>query len=167
MSSAKLKSPTSEAAGSADGRTKTLCRASYSASPGPRVGPNKASRKVPREAARKDPLRIRFSERLSIALGAPREVGITEARTQLPKMIRLCGEGQVFVIGNGNRADAPSAVLISVAALERAIREASKLVSSVTMGEIRASLPFSAMALEPLQAEPLPYDGLPEAEMPK
>jgi hypothetical protein len=77
-------------------------------------------------------------------------------------MLRSCKEGQVFLIRNGSRSDARSAVLISVAALERAIREASKPVPGPTMGEIRASLPFAGMELKPLEAAPLPYDGLPE-----
>ena len=167
MRSAKLKSPTSNAAGGADGRTKALGRASSKALSGARDAPDKASRKVAREAASQDLPHIRFSERLSTALGDPFEVNITEARTHLAKMIRCCAEGQVFLIKNGKQADAHSAVLISVAALELAIREASQPALSGTMGEILASLPFAAMELEPLRAAPILEDGLPQVLLPR
>ena len=34
------------------------------------------------------------------------------------------------------------------------------------MGDVRAGLPFSEMALKPLKADPLPDDGLPTAQLP-
>ena len=36
---------------------------------------------------------------------------------------------------------------------------------SRTMGDVRAGLPFSEMALKPLKADPLPDDGLPTAQL--
>jgi len=38
---------------------------------------------------------------------------------------------------------------------------------SLTMGEILASLPFSDTVIQPLCAEPLPFDDLPHVEFPR
>jgi len=37
---------------------------------------------------------------------------------------------------------------------------------SRTMGDVRAGLPFSEVALKPLKADPLPDDGRPDAHLP-
>lgn len=42
----------------------------------------------------------------------------------------------------------------------------SPQVAGRTMGEVRASLPFSDVNLKPLRAEPLPGDGLPTVHLP-
>ena len=108
-----------------------------------------------------------FSDRLLSALGPLFEVNITDARTQMPKMIRSSVGGKVYLIGNPKSADSPPAVLIGMAELERVVQEVAKLAPSRTMGEVLASLPFSGMELRPLRAQPLPNDGLPMAHLPR
>ena len=127
----------------------------------------KASRKTTRKAATNTFGKPRLSDRLLNALGPLFEVNITDGRTQMPKMIRSCVGGKVYLIGNANGADSPPAVLIGIAELERVVKEVAKPVPSRTFGELRASLPFSGMKLRPLLAEPLVNDGLPVAVLPR
>ena len=94
------------------------------------------------------------------------EVNITDARTQMPKMIRSSVGGKVYLNGNAKSGNAPPAVLIGMAELERVVQEAAKPAPNRTLGEVLASLPFSGMELRPLRAKPLPNDGLPMARLP-
>jgi hypothetical protein len=108
-----------------------------------------------------------FSDRLLRALGPLFEVNITDARTQMPKMIRSSVGGKVFLIGNAKSTDSPPAVLIGMAELERVVQEAAKPAPGRTLGDVLASLPFSGMELRPLRSEPLPGDSLPMAHLPR
>lgn len=110
---------------------------------------------------------IQLSPRLQKAIGPMMVINITNARAQIPKMVRSSADGKVFVIGSAKSPDTPSAVLIGMAEFERVVKEATKPVPSRTFGELRASLPFSGMKLRPLLAEPLPNDGLPVAFLPR
>ena len=170
MSTAKLKSPTLKPAKAAAARTATTARTATVA-PGALSGAallgGKASRKTTRKAATNTFGKPRLSDRLLNALGPLFEVNITDGRTQMPKMIRSCVGGKVYLIGNANGADSPPAVLIGIAELERVVKEVAKPVPSRTFGELRASLPFSGMKLRPLLAEPLANDGLPVAVLPR
>lgn len=175
MSNAKLKSPTAKPAkaAAAAGRT-TTARAP---SPSSRTAPagillqDKSTRKSPPK--RPHPVaapafhRVRISERLLSALGPMSEVNITDARAQMPKLIRSSVSGRVYLIGNAKSADSPPAVLIGMAELERVVREAAQPAPGRTLGEVLASLPFSGMKLKPLRAQPLPDDGLPVAHLPR
>ena len=148
MSTANLKSPARKPAKAAAVRATTTA---------------KTTQEMAANAFCKD----RLSDRLLGALGPLVEVNITDARTKIPKMMRSCVGGKVYLIGNAKSADSPRAVLIGLVELERVVKEAAKPVSSRTFGELRASLPFSGMELRPLLAEPLPNDGLPMVHLPR
>lgn len=111
--------------------------------------------------------KARLSDRLLNALGPMFEVNITNARTQMPKMIKSSVGGKVFVIGNAKSADSPPAVLIGMAELERVVQEAAKPAPSRTLGEILDSLPYSGMDLRSPRVEALPGGGLPTVRIPK
>ena len=170
MRAAKLKSPTRKPAKAAAARASTTAKTNTGAS-GVSSGAALLGGKVPRKTTGKLVNNTfgtpRLSDRLLSALGPLFEVNITDARTQMPKMIRYSACGQVFLIGNAKSANSPPAVLIGMAELERVVKEVAKPVSSRTFGELRASLPFSGIKLRPLLAEPLPNDDLPVAFLPR
>ena len=170
MSTAKPKSLTRKPAKAAAARATTKAKTTTGAS-GVLLGAvllrSKVSRKTTHKIAANASCKDRLSDRLLSALGPLIEVNITDARTQMPKIIRSCVGGKVYLIGNAKSADSPRAVLIGMAELERVVKEAAKPVPSRTFGELRASLPFSGMELRPLRAEPLPNDGLPMVHLPR
>jgi hypothetical protein len=134
-------------------------------SPGTGVQGDKMSRKTTHKLATVILTKPAISKRLLSALGPLLEVNITDARSQIPKMIRSSVGGKVYLIGNAKSADSPTAVLIGMAELERVVQEVARTSPSRTLGEVLATLPFSGMKLQPLRAKPLPNDGLPMAHL--
>jgi len=94
------------------------------------------------------------------------EINISDARAQMPKMVRDSAGGHTYVIGSARSSDAPAAVLIGISELARVVEEAARPVAGRTLAEVLDSLPFSGMALCPLQADALPGVGLPAAQLP-
>ena len=169
MSAAKLKSPALKPAKAVAARAPTAGTANVASGvlPAAALLGGKAPRKTTRRTIANAFGKPRLSDRLLSALGPLSEVNITDARAQMPKMIRSSVGGKVFLIGNAKNADSPPAVLIGMAELERVVKEVAKPVSGRTFGELRASLPFSGMKLLPLLAEPLPNDDLPVVFLPR
>lgn len=82
--------------------------------------------------------------RTTIRLGAMTvevdEVGVGYARTEIPSLIRESAKtGRAFHIRNAKNPDAASAVLLSVAALEKLVVAP---VRQRTLGEVLDALPF-------------------------
>ena len=63
-------------------------------------------------------------------------------------------------------AEALPSVRIDVPIDDHVVREQAE-VKPLTMGEILASLPFSGTVIQPLCADPLPFDDLPQVVFPK
>ena len=103
MSTANLKSHTVKPVKNAAARTRTTARTACEASgvlPGADLLPGKVSRKTTQKIATDAFYKARLSDRLLSALGPLFEVNITDARTQLPKMIRSSVGRKVYLIGH-------------------------------------------------------------------
>lgn len=117
-------------------------------------------------SARSAPLSVALTERMRHALGPVVSINISDARAQMPQMVRASAGGHTYVIGSARSADAPAAVLIGLAELARVVEEAARPLPERTLAELLDSLPFSGMVLQPLQADTLPGTGLPAAQLP-
>jgi hypothetical protein len=113
-------------------------------------------------------LRGDIRDRLREALGAAVEVNITEARAQMPQMVKYSTAGRgTYLIGSARNRETRPAVLIGMDELERVVQVAANPPPSRTLGDILDTLPFPGMDLPRLKLKALPGGGLPNLRLPK
>lgn len=93
-------------------------------------------------------------------------VAVGAARNDMPGLMRRSAEtGRAFLIKNAKTQGGPSALLVDEAVLRERVAQARP---ARTLGQIIDALPFRRLGKSPvLVADALPFDGLPELQLPE